>query len=308
MKKLFFALQLPLFVAFNFFVFTAVLDFTSEDTFAYNSNDRTAPIYNGREDFNPSLLRINSLAKFEAYCDSVYAVKYATQPNIRFEELYPEIAVTAVRERFYHGYSRFSLNNNLPAVLFEPLTGKDLSAIVLPDDILKYPFGACSQQSIVVMDLLQKKGFTTRVVGFSGVSTGHFGFETFFNGTWHFYDPNMEPDQTVLKKYNQPGIAFLASNPAILTAAYKNIPAEVAIDIFTNYKYRKANAAIAPWATPYQKVTKFLSYTLWIFFLLAFVWTRRKYRRLSRIQHVRNSRIHLPQLQPGTSPAYNVSY
>lgn len=307
MKKLFFALQLPLFVAFNFFVFTAVLDITTEESSAYSST-ASIPKYNGKEDFDPSLLRINSFQKFEDYCDSIYAVESATKENIHFEESYPEIVVSAVRQRFYHGYSRFSLNNNLPALLFEPFTGKDLSAIVLPDDILKYPYGACSQQSIVVMDLLRKKGFTTRVVGFNGNSTGHFGFETFYNGTWHFFDPNMEPDQTVLKKYNQPGIAFLASNPAILTAAYKNIPADVAMDIFTTYKYRRANATVAPWATLYQKVTKFLSFTLWIFFLMAFIWARRKYRRLSKIQHVRNSRIHLPQLQAATSPSYNIGY
>lgn len=307
MKRLFFALQFPLFVAFNFFILTAVLDFNRNEEVAVNYN-HSMPTYNGQEDFNPALLRINSISKLERYCDSVYAVKYATQPDVNFEESYPGIVTAAVRDRFYHGYSNYSFKNNLPAVLFEPLTGKNMSAIVLPDDILKYPYGACSQQSIVVMELLRKKGLLTRVVGFNGKMGGHFSFETYYNGTWHFFDPNMEPDQAVLNKYNQPGIAFLASNPSILLAAYKNIPTEKTLDLFLNYSYGKPNATVAPWATPYQKVTKFLSYTLWIFFLMAFIWTRRKYHRLRSIQHVRNSRIHLPQLQPTTSPAYNVGY
>lgn len=307
MKRLFFALQFPLFIAFNFFVFTTVLEFalSSSSPGKYNAS---VPVYNGKEEFDPSLVRLNSLKKLEGYCDSIYSVDYATKKNIHFEESFPEIVVSAVRKRFYHGYSNFGLGNNFPALMLERLTGKNVSAIVLPDEILKYPYGACSQQSIVVMDILKRKGLISREVGFQGKISGHFSFETFYNGSWHFFDPNMEPDQAVLDKYNRPGIAFLSSNTPILLSAYRHLPKEFVLDVFTHYHYGKPNAALAPWASIYQQVTQFLSYTLWIFFLLAFILVRKKYQRLSSIKNVRNSRVYLPKLQTGTSPSYNLGY
>ena len=305
MKKLLFASQFPLFIAFNFFVLTTVLELAINNS-APGKFNRSAPQYNGKEEFDPSLGRLNSLKKLEGYCDSIYSLDYATKKSTHFEEVYPEIVVSAVKKRFYHGYSYFGLGNNFAAKMLEPLTGKNASAIVLPDEILKYPYGACSQQSIVVMDLLKKKGLLTREVGFQGKLSGHFSFETFYNGSWHFFDPNMEPDLAILDKYNRPGIAFLTANSQILISAYRNLPNEFVVDVFSHYHYGKPQAALAPWATLYQQVTRFLSYTLWIFFLMAFIWVRRKYRRLSSSKYyVRNSRVYLPQFQPGTSPTYH---
>ncbi|MBP8244882.1 MAG: hypothetical protein KAX45_10110, partial [Chitinophagaceae bacterium] len=37
-----------------------------------------------------------------------------------------------------------------------------------------------------------------------------------------------------------------------------------------------ANAALAPKASLFHRVTGFLSYTMWFFFLMLFVWARRK--------------------------------
>ena len=307
MKRLFFALQFPLFVAFNFFVFTTVLEFAISSS-SPGRFSRSAPGYNGKEEFDPSLNRLNSVKKLEGYCDSIYAADYAIKKNAQFEEAFPEIVVSAVRKRFYHGYSNFGMGNNYPALMLERFTGKNASAIVLPDEILKYSYGACSQQSIVVMELLKKKGLITREVGFKGKLTGHFSFETFYNGSWHFFDPNMEPDQAVLDKYNRPGIAFLASNSHILVAAYRHLPKEFVLDVFTNYHYGKPNAALAPWATLYQQVTRFLSYTMWLFFLAAFILVRKKYLRLSRQKQVKQTPAPLHHIQEGMTSAYYPAY
>jgi hypothetical protein len=44
-----------------------------------------------------------------------------------------------------------------------------LSAIVLPEDILKYPMAACSQQSIIMMECFKKIGVDYRKVGFEDI-------------------------------------------------------------------------------------------------------------------------------------------
>src|SRR5206468_12316967 len=113
-------------------------------------------------------------------------------------------------------------------------------------DILKYPYAACSQQSIVFMEILKRKGFNTREVGFQGKTSGHFCFEVDYNGGWHFYDPDMEPDTIILNAYNRPGIAFLARHKDILLKAYHQYPPELIMDIFPNYFYGSVNTFAAP--------------------------------------------------------------
>jgi hypothetical protein len=182
-----------------------------------------------------------------------------------------------------------------------------LRAIVIPDDILKYPYAACSQQSIVFMEILKRKGFTTREVGFQGKIYGHFCFEAYYDGGWHFYDPDMEPDVAVLNAYNRPSIAILTRHPDILLKAYRQYPSEQVLDIFPNYFYGSVNTFAAPRAIIFQQLTKFFSYTIWLFFLIAFILVRKKYLRLSK-NYVRNNRIHIPRVQPGTSPMYYPNY
>ncbi|MEO6613358.1 MAG: hypothetical protein ABIT05_16990 [Chitinophagaceae bacterium] len=308
MKRLFFSLQFPLFIAFNFFLLMTVFQvLSSPDSMSrLHYND---PKYNAIEEFDPSLERLNTIDRLVTYIDSVYAEKAYTDASIKYEQNYPEIATAVIRKRFYHGYSLYGFSNNFMAMFASQLVQTDgLSAIVIPKDILRYPFAACSQQSIVLMTLLQSKGFNTRKVGFLGKNGGHFCFEVYYNGTWHFYDPDMEPKVSVLEAYNYPGIDFLAKHKDIVLSAYPHYPKEKVLDIFSNYFYGKVNASAAPNALIFQKITQFLSYTTWLFFLVSFIFVRRKYLRLSRQTHVRNSRIRFPQLQRGASPEFNLEY
>ncbi|HSU27278.1 MAG TPA: hypothetical protein VLJ68_02785 [Chitinophagaceae bacterium] len=306
MKKLFFVLQFTLFLLFNFFLLITAYQLLSAPG-AMKRLGYNEPKYNNKEDYDPALSRLNTINKVSAYCDSLYAEKTYTDNTIKFEESYPILAANVVRQRFYHGYSLYGFSNNFMAMMLEHISTEGLSAIVIPDDILEYPYAACSQQSIVLMEILKRKGFSSRKVGFKGKKGGHFCYEVYYNGAWHFYDTDMEPDVAVLNAYNHPGIDYLSRNPNILLAAYHQYPKETVLDIFTHYSYGKVNTFAAPRAIIFQKITKVLSYFTWLLFLLLFIFARRKYLRYSR-QHVRNNRIHFPRLQPGTASIYYPNY
>jgi hypothetical protein len=278
-KRSLLSAQLILFGLFIFFLFATILQFFG------NANpllrfDHSKSVYNHVEAYDPALIRLNSLEKIEQYCDSIYSTKIFEDPSLKFETTYTEIVSTTIRNRFYHGYSYYSFNDNYLSTVVSKITIPGLNALVIPDEILKYPFAACSQQSIVMMEVLKNKGFQTRKVGFLGKKFGgHFAFEVFYNDGWHFHDPNLEPDKAVLDNYGRPGIAFLVHNPEILLKAYSRYPKEKILDIFPNYYYGPVNKFPAPKAIIFQKATKFLSYTIWLFFLIAFLIVRRKYLR-----------------------------
>ena len=260
------------------------------------------PSYNFSEAYDPSLERLNSLGKLTAFCDSLYNEKKQTESGVHFEQQFTDIAMTAVRERFYHGYSMYGFSNNFMAMILSKVSVSGLSAIVIPDDILKYPYAACSQQSIVLMEMLRKKGLSTRKVGFTGKKYGHFCFEVYYNGSWHFCDPDMEPSTAVLNAYNRPDIQFLAQHKDVLLLAYAQYPAEKVLDIFPNYFYGAVDQFPAKKARLFQKVTKIFSYTVWIFFLAAFILVRRKYLRMSR-SVVRHTKIQLRRIPATEMPA-----
>jgi hypothetical protein len=307
MKRLFFVLQIFLFIAFNFSLLLAGYQLASSSQSFVQTLGQDKPQYDLKEEFDPSLQTINNLDKLVAFCDGLYTEKASTNSSIHIDEIYPDIVSSVIRKRFYHGYSMYGLSNNYMATMVSDVTVEGLNAIVVPDDILKYPYAACSQQSIVFMEILRKKGFPTRKVGFKGKDNGHFCFEVYYNSGWHFYDPDMEPNVAVLNAYNRPSIAFLTENPEILLKAYHQYPREKTLDIFMNYSYGAVNTFAAPKAMIFQKATKIFSYIIWLFFLIAFIIVRKKYLRLSR-QHVRNNGVHLPRIQQGTPQVYYPNY
>ncbi|RYY40094.1 MAG: hypothetical protein EOO08_07085 [Chitinophagaceae bacterium] len=97
-----------------------------------------------------------------------------------------------VSERFTQGYSCYRLSQNWMASL-AGIVRPDLAAIVTPNDLLKFPKAACSQQSIVLMEALRKRGYDIRTVLF----TSHFALEARAEGRWVLLDPQMEPPLTI---------------------------------------------------------------------------------------------------------------
>ncbi|MEI9806544.1 MAG: hypothetical protein WDO16_00970 [Bacteroidota bacterium] len=308
MKKFLFVAQFLLFIAFNFFLYLTIVEVTNSRS-AFQRLDHEPAVYNGKEEFDPSLSRLNSVDRVEEYCDSIfnYNKEHSPNKNFSFENEYPLIVSEVIRRRFFHGYCSYGYSDNHMALLLEPLiSDKWISAIVIPDDILNYPNAACSQQSIVTMELLKRKGYNTRMVGFDGGQKfgGHFCFEAFYNNSWHFFDTDQEPDANVLAAYDRPSIEFLVKNENILTAAYNQWDKERLLGMFRNYFYGKVNKFEAPNALIYQRVTKFLSYTLWVFLLAAFLVVRRRYLRLITPYNVRNSRISIPSIAGKGSVSY----
>ena len=303
MKRLLYLLQVILFGLFNFTLFATFLQIFG------NSNpltrlDKKIPVNKRHEEYDPSLTRLNSIDKLVKYCDSIYLVTVSTNNKEEIKRDYTDIVSSVVRKRFFHGYSYYGFSSNYMALLLSRATIPGLGAVVIPNDIMKYPYAACSQQAIVMMEVMRTKGFETRKVSFQGNISGHFCFEVFFDGGWHFYDTNMEPDVQVLNSYGKPGIAFLVKNPEVLVKAYSQYPPNDILDIFPTYTYGETNKFPAPMAMLFQKLTKILSYLTWFFFLFFYLIVRHKYLRLSSNTNVRNRRIYFPQPQAGTSPSY----
>jgi hypothetical protein len=230
------------------------------------------------DDFDISLLRLNTIEKVIAYCDSLYATN-------KLSLNYPDIVAEVMRKKFYHGYSYYSSKNNSVGVFFEPIVKNSATAIVIPDDIVKYPNAACSQQSIVGMEVFTQKGYQVRKVSMYDEigKTGHFAYEVFYENSWHFFDTNQEPDPAVLKKYKRPSVAFLAKHPEIVLEAYhrKKDP-ELFKRLVLSYTVGPINQFSAPNAYLYQQVTKFLTNfgwaIAWVLILLRSLKRRRQKR------------------------------
>lgn len=168
-------------------------------------------------------------------------------------QAYVETINAILKERFYHGYSHYGLHDNWIAALLGKFVWTDLSAVVLPDDILKYPMGACSQQSIVLMEALKRKGIDYRKVGFDH----HYALEAKTEKGWLFFDPNMEPEYTT--KATRTNIDSIFENEFLYTI-YRNRLDSAGLDWgLANRYYGPVNAAPAPNAALLHKATKILS-------------------------------------------------
>lgn len=233
------------------------------------------------EQFDSSMVRLNSIRKIQSYCDSIVSEEMKVR-SVNQQKCFSEVLARVLRYRFYHGYSFYGYKDNYFGKLFASLSGKDIDAIVLPEDILKFPNAACSQQSIVAMRILKNNRIPNRKVIFQGDSSGHFCYEAYYEGAWHFFDTNMEPDLALLQAYDRPSIHFLNSRTDILLQAYKHYPASKVLDIFSHYRYGEINESPAIRATIFQQVTKFLSHFSWIFFLIMFFIVRKRHLKSSR--------------------------
>lgn len=303
MKKILFGAQIVFFSLFNIALLATIIQLIGYSG-PLSRLDYKKPIYNKVEEFDPALQRLDNSEKLINYCDSSYAAEFGSEGKGEYEKEYTELLSEVISRRFFHGYSHYSFTDNYLSVLFSRATLDGYSAIVVPEDILKHPNAACSQQSIVMMGVLKKKGIQTRKIGFSGKISGHFCFEVFYDNSWHFYDTNMEPDAALLNAHNRPEIATLVSNKELLLSAYKCYPRETVLDVFSNYSYGTPNTFSAPRGIVFQRTAKVLSYTLWLFFLVAFILVRKKYLKLASKKNVRNSRIYFPQPEKGTTSTY----
>ena len=121
------------------------------------------------------------------------------------------------------------------------------------------------------MELLKKKGIPVRKISIfdNQLKAGHFAFEAFYDGAWHFFDPNREPDKQVLNTYNMPSAEFLANHPDVVAAAYRRYDAGTFQRLLKSQVPGKSNVFPAKNALLYHQATKIISYTLW--FIIAII-------------------------------------
>lgn len=144
--------------------------------------------YDNKEEYDMSLSDLHSVSRLDGYIDSLLVSKKIKNTTY---ECVKEIS-DVIRKRFYHGYSHFALNENWIAAVGGKLIDSGMACKVEPDNILSHANAACSQQAIVMMALLRKKGFSYRHIGFPH----HYALEVLIKDTWYFFDPNMEPNMS----------------------------------------------------------------------------------------------------------------
>lgn len=232
----------------------------------FNVHLEQTPQYDHKELFDPRLAYINSVEKLITTSDSI-----AAKNNIAKNSFACALVVShLLRERFYHGFSRYPLNQNWIAATGEYFFGYGLASIVKPDDIMKYSFGGCSQQSIVLMEVMKRKGISYRFVGFPH----HYASELMFDGKWYFFDPNMEPNipdnERLESKWN---CCADSLKKFYDTTRFKDLDWKFGKNLHVTLG--NVNAPTAPHASLFHTTTKYLSKTIWLFPLLI-VFTRRK--------------------------------
>lgn len=219
----------------------------------FNVTLEQKPEYNKVEFFDPLLSKINSVQKLTNYADSISQKKYN-----RSSLQYALVVSNVLENRFYHGFSVYSLRQNWIAAITQYLFGHYVANPVLPEDILKYPYAGCSQQAIVLTHLMKMYQVPYRSLGFPH----HYATEMEFNNSWYFFDTNMEPVMTAedrnLKNWNHNSDSlkkFYHKNIAAINWGFGDgLKAEVG----------EINAMPARNAYLFQIVTKYLSHLLWI--------------------------------------------
>lgn len=230
-----------------------------------NINEDTANVVI-HEKFDPSLQRLNSFSKLEAYVDSVTTTKNIYPGTIE----YALVAMEIVSNRFYHKYATKSLSNNWIAAITERVTGFCLATNFTSDDILKKPYGYCVQVNTVLMELLLRKKCDYKIVRFPH----HFTFMSHINKKWYFFDPDQEPEISIDNRSKESWLQNVDS----LTLAYKKNKTEVAERFGSPVKYSlsRINEKQAVNAKLFQSVSGILSKVAFIFPLFCFVYLRRK--------------------------------
>lgn len=229
------------------------------------------------EMFDPKLSFIQSPDKLRSVVDSLGEEALKNKDSSR----YAILADSIVRERFYHGFSQFSLKDNhiafLLASLLRPLRAY-VDAPLDAVDILKYAHAGCSQQAIVLATLLQSKGFIYNYVGLSGKMGGHFVVQVKIHNRDCFFDPNIE--RHYLKKNRVYSIQELITNPQLLHRTYANLVDTAKLDEWISSPiWISPKNQIAGWnAFLFQKCSQVLSYILFPFLLVLLIiqWRKRR--------------------------------
>lgn len=224
-------------------------------------------VYNGKERFHPGLNNINSIDKLEIYIDGAASMEKIDTHSAEYIQLISYI----ISCRFYHGFSHFKLSENWIAAVGEKVTGIGLSCKVQPEEILQNAYAACSQQALVMMEILKRKQIDYRKVGFPH----HYALEVKNNGRWYYFDPNMEPYMNLHQRLHE---SWKENNDTLKQyydpAKHDNLSYQFGKG--QKAEFGPVNEVPAKNLRFFQSTTGILSKTLWIVPLLGLVYARRR--------------------------------
>lgn len=212
-----------------------------------------------KELFSIELSRFKSINDISAHIDGIYS---ATHFSPQIDTLsYIKTTSDIVKKRFYHGLSQYSIKDNWIAYIGGKLFWNHLTAIVDPDDILDYNQGLCSQQTIVFLEILKRKGINTRWVGLGyKEGPGHFLAEVYYQGKWHLYDVNLEPKWEKVVNHHE-SIAYYRQYPDSLFLAYEGILSKPIFNkIFEKVQYGEVNEFPAKNMLLFHRISKIITY------------------------------------------------
>ncbi len=231
--------------------------------------------------FRIELTQFKNVNDLMAHIDGIYTVNH---PVDKIDtSAYVNICSDVVKKRFYHGLAEYSIFDNWIAWLSGKLIWSHFLAIVEPDDILKHSAALCSQQSIVFMDLLNRKGIKNRNVGISSKEgNGHFLTEVYYKSSWHLFDVNKEPNWDSVLLAHQ-SMEFYLKNKDSLYKIYDGKLTPIQINYLTEtIYYGQSNEFPAKNMLIFHRLTKLLTCLLPNFFLIMILISLFKQKKTSK--------------------------
>jgi hypothetical protein len=232
-----------------------------------NKDAYYTPPYDNKEKYDPSLNHINSIDKLDSYIDGITRQHNIVPGSIEYVVAVEDI----IEKRFYHGFSHLTTRENWIAAVAEKMGLFGISCKVKPEAIMQNGNAACSQQSMVMMEILSRKKLPWRKVGFDH----HYALEVQVNNNWYYFDPNMEPEMSAADR--------LESN---WKCCADNLKKYYDKNRFTDLDYKfgvnkqvtisGVNEKQAANARFFQSSTGILSKTAWLFPLLVMALGRRR--------------------------------
>ena len=242
---------------------------------------QSKPSRSSNELYKPELIRLNTIGKFTTYIDS----SYKNNSNVFDTAAYVSLASKLTKERFHHGSSDYRFSENWIIYLCGKLFWSHFSSIVLPDDILKYEMGLCSQQTIVFMDVLKHKNIKIRSVGLGyKEGPGHFLCEVKYNGQWHIHDVSLEPVWSNIANDHLSMDYYLTKKDSLFLVYKSRIPRSTFYKLLEKKIYGDINQMPAQNMAMFHRFTFFLIYfipSLLLFFGVLSYWKKTKKGALS---------------------------
>lgn len=227
------------------------------------------------EKFESTLDTLNTIEKLVKKIDDSASYNHLKSKTLE----YNEIVTTIIKRRFHHGYSHYGFNENWVACMMGRFIWRDLSAIVDPNDLMKYQNAACSQQAIVMMEVLKIKQIPFCKVGWNH----HFTLCAWVNNKWCYYDPNMEPIITTKQRQFDNRYLNIEFLSGIYAGKIKTKDIALALGV---PQMGEINDFPAPHILLFHKITKLISITFWLVFLLpALFWYRPIHIKTKKIHH-----------------------